>query len=86
MANKTVERDRVHWRLPFYALLGTWIAFLALTISQPTSIPYVFVVIPILSIFADRLCGMVRNCQEKATVSRDIVDARCQLGYFRAVS
>ncbi|MGA8102108.1 MAG: hypothetical protein WB869_08140 [Candidatus Acidiferrales bacterium] len=50
MVDKTVEEDRSDWRLPLYALLGTLIVFLPLAISPPSSLLYIFVVVPIIGI------------------------------------
>jgi hypothetical protein len=52
MVEKTAQDDRFDWRLPLYAVLGSFIIFIPVAIGEPdiSLILYIFAVAPLISV------------------------------------
>jgi hypothetical protein len=52
MVEKTAQDDRFDWRLPLYAVLGSFIIFIPVAIGEPdvSLILYIFAVTPLISV------------------------------------
>ena len=68
MIEKASEVDQFNWRLPLAALLGTLVIFLILATFQSESLVYLFVAVPIISLFLigwavySAIAGKKRRC------------------------
>lgn len=47
-----VERNRFNWRLPLCAVLGSFVVFIPIAIWQSDAIPYLFLVVPVVSLLS----------------------------------
>src|SRR5438132_5273982 len=83
MVEKTADGHRLNWRLPLYAVVGTFIVFIAVAISDPPDmwlILYTLLVAPIITL------SLLRTTILKGKASFDTVHVRRVFGYFSAVS
>ena len=73
MGEITAEGDRFDWRLPLYAVLGTFVVFILVAIWTSEGIFYVIVVAPIISLLLLIYVKLKKHRQRLSIISMLVV-------------